>query len=144
MATQTKPIHGKIAKILNSREVALNIGQVQGVSLGMRFEVLAPQAYEIPDPDTGVILGSVASTKVPVEITRVYDNVSVAATYRKQSVDIRVISRPADIFLPPLWERRYETLKAGGGFAKDTIDLDPADSYVAIGDPVVQVIDAPA
>ena len=144
MATQTKPIHGKIAKVLNSREVALNIGQAQGVAPGMRFEVLAPQAYEIPDPDTGIVLGSVALPKVPVEITRVYDHVSVAATYRKQSVDIRVISHPSDIFKPPLWERRYETLKTGGGFAKDTIDLDPADSYVAIGDPVVQVIDEPA
>ena len=137
MTTKTEIIRGKIAKILNSREVALNIGKDQGVELGMRFEVLAPQAYEIPDPDTGVILGSVASPKVTVEITRVQDNLSVASTYRTKRVDI---SKRA-LFQRPKWERRYETLKSGGGFAKDTVALDAADSYVAIGDPVVQVID---
>ena len=140
MTTKTKPIHGKIAKILNSREVALNIGKDQGVTLGMRFEILSPLGYEIPDPDTGIILGSVASPKVPVEITRVQDSLAVASTYRTKRVDI---SKRA-LFQRPQWERRYETLKSGGGFAKDTIDLDPADSYVAIGDPVVQVIDDPA
>ena len=140
MMTKTKPIHGKIAKILNSREVALNIGKDQGVTLGMRFEILSPLGYEIPDPETGVILGSIASPKVPVEITRVQDSLSVASTYRTKRVDI---SKRA-LFQRPQWERRYETLKSGGGFAKDTIDLDPADSYVAIGDPVVQVIDDPA
>ena len=144
MTTKTELVRGKIAKILNSREVALNIGKDQGVELGMRFEILPPVGFDIPDPDTGNTLGTVAIPKVTVEITRIYDNVSVASTYRTKRVNIaKLSSRPtiAEIFQPPKWERRYETLKTGGGFAKDTVALDPADSYVAIGDPVVQVID---
>ena len=137
MTTQTELVRGKIAKVLNSREVALNIGKNHGVTPGMRFEILSPDGFDIPDPDTGARLGSVAIPKVTVKITRVYDQVSVAATYRTKRVDI---SRRA-LFQRPQWERRYETLKAGGGFEKDTADLAEADSYVATGDPVVQVLD---
>ena len=139
MTTKTEPIRGKIAKILNSRQVALNIGQGHGVKPGMRFQILYLQGSAIQDPDTGAQLGVVTKPKVLVKITRVQDNLSVASTYRTKRVDI---SKRA-LFQRPQWERRYETLKTGGGFAKDTIDLDPADSYVAIGDPVVQVIDDP-
>ena len=140
MATQTKPIHGKIAKILNSRQVALNVGAEQGVKPGMRFAILDSRENEILDPDTGTLLGSVNTPKVQVKVSDVWGYVSLASTYRTKRVDI---SRRA-LFQRPQWERRYETLKSGGGFAKDTIDLDPADSYVAIGDLVVQVIDDPA
>ena len=137
MTTKAELVRGKIAKILNSREVALNIGKNQGVAPGMRFEILPPAGFDIPDPDTGAMLGSVAIPKVTVKITRVYDQVSVASTYRTKRVDI---SKRA-LFQRPQWERRYETLKAGGGFEKEPVDLDEANSYVATGDPVVQVRD---
>ena len=141
MTTQTKPITGKIARILNSREVALNIGKEQGVQSGMLFEILSPNQSEIRDPDTGAMLGSVALPKVKVMITRVQDKVSVASTYRTKRVDVRRFSTSADVFKSPKWEKRYETLKAGGAFESATERLDESDSYVAVGDPVVQVID---
>ena len=141
MVTQTKPITGKIARILNSREVALNIGSENGVKSGMLFEVLSSNGYEIPDPDTGLILGSVSAPKVSLKITRVQEKVCVASTYRTKRVDIRSFSTSADMFKSPKWEKRYETLKTGGVFERDIEQLDEKDSYVSIGDPVVQVLD---
>lgn len=141
MATRIEPIKGKIAKILNSREVALNVGATQGVHPGMLFEIMPVNQSEVQDPDTGEILGFIASPKVEVKVTRVQDKVCVAATYRAKRVDVRTFTSSSDIFKSPKWEKRYETLKAGGSFEPATEDLDEADSYVAIGDPVVQVID---
>ena len=34
------PIQGKVAQILNSRELVINLGSEQGVTLGMHFNVL--------------------------------------------------------------------------------------------------------
>ena len=137
MVTRIEPIRGKVARILNSREVALNIGREQGVKPGMFLEILSPKGFEIPDPDTGEILGSVALPKVRVKITRIEDNVSVASTYRTKRVT------PGK---PPLnqtikWETYYESLKNQAAFEKAMEDLDEADSYVSTGDPVVQVLD---
>lgn len=145
MATQIEPIQGKIAKILNSREVALNIGGEQGVTHGMLFEILSPKGIDILDPDTGIVLGSVPMPKTRVKVNRVYDKLSVAATYRTTRVNvggagISDFSVP-DYFRPPKWQTRYETLKYHGGFEISPEDLAEEDSYVGIGDPVVQVIE---
>lgn len=37
-------LKGKVARILNSREVALNIGADAGVEVGMRFDILSDKA----------------------------------------------------------------------------------------------------
>ena len=36
----TEPIRGKVARILNSREMVINVGSDSGVAVGMRFEVM--------------------------------------------------------------------------------------------------------
>ena len=137
MTTQTEIIRGKIAKILNSREVALNIGLEGGVAVGMVFEILSSNSQTILDPDTGAVLGSFTSPKTRVKVNRVEDKFSVAGTYRSKRVDV---GNPR-LFSAPVWETRYETLKAKGSFETSYEDLQEQDSYVAIGDPVVQVID---
>ena len=137
MTTQTEIIRGKIAKILNSREVALNIGLEDGVAAGMVFEVLSSNSQTILDPDTGAVLGSFTSPKTRVKVNRVEDKFSVAGTYRSKRVDV---GNPR-LFSAPVWETRYETLKAKGSFETSYEDLQEQDSYVAVGDPVVQVID---
>ena len=38
----TKPICGKVARVLNSREIAINIGVADGVTTGMFFDVEYP------------------------------------------------------------------------------------------------------
>ena len=137
MTTQTEIIRGKIAKILNSREVALNIGLEDGVAAGMVFEILSSNSQTILDPDTGAVLGSFTSPKTRVKVNRVEDKFSVASTYRSKRVDVG----NARLFSAPVWETRYETLKAKGSFETSYEDLQEQDSYVAVGDPVVQVID---
>lgn len=137
MTTQTEIIRGKIAKILNSREVALNIGLEDGVAAGMVFEILSSNSQTILDPDTGAVLGSFTSPKTRVKVNRVEDKFSVAGTYRSKRVDV---GNPR-LFSAPVWETRYETLKAKGAFETSYEDLQEQDSYVAVGDPVVQVID---
>lgn len=137
MTTQVKPINGKVATILNSREVALNVGKEQGVVSGMIFEILSSDGHEIIDPDTGDRLGSFTLPKTRVRVNRVDSKFSIAATYRSKRVDIG----NARMFNAPVWETRYETLKAKGSFETSYEDLREQDSYVSIGDPVIQVID---
>ena len=142
MATQTEPIRGKIAKILGVREVALNIGKEQGVEPGMLFSILSPKGQDILDPDTGALLGQVDLPKVRVKIVNVYDKVSVAATYKTKRVNVGGVAGPdfRKLFQPPQWETRYETLKIKR-VEGEAEELEDADSYVATGDPVVQVLD---
>ncbi len=144
MATQTKLIRGKIARILSTREVALNIGEQNGVALGMLFDIVSEAGLDIRDPDTDKELGSVELPKVRVKVARVYEKLSVASTYRTKRVNIG--GRNADLsihslFQPPKWETRYETLEWDESFEHSSEDLDEHGSYVSIGDPVVQVLD---
>ena len=47
----TEPIRGKVARILNSREMVINVGSDSGVAVGMRFEVMDAKGEDILDPD---------------------------------------------------------------------------------------------
>ena len=40
-------IRGKVARVLNSREVALNVGLNNGVEVGMCFDILDPKGEDI-------------------------------------------------------------------------------------------------
>ena len=139
----TEPIRGKVARILNSREMIINIGSDSGVAVGMRFAVMDTRGEDILDPDTGELLGSVERPKVRVEISRLQERLSVAATYKKGVVNVggsgigTGVSQLAQLFMPPRWETIYETLKTE---EKTWEDLDEKDSYVKIGDSVVQVL----
>ena len=152
MVTQTELIRGKVARILSTREVALNIGKEHGIEPGMLFEILYAAGMVIEDPDTGEALGSVDVPKVRVKVTRVYDKWSVASTYRTKAVNVGGVgldtssyqTLTAKLFQPPKWERRYETLRTRGSFEHSAQDLDEEDSYVTIGDAVVQVLDEQA
>ena len=122
--------------------MALNIGKEQGVKPGMLFSILSPKGLEILDPDTGDLLGQVELPKVQVKIVNVYDKISVAATYKTERVNVGGMAGPdvRKLFQPPQWETRYETLKTK---RVETAAEEPndGDSYVATGDPVVQVLD---
>lgn len=136
------PIRGKVAKILNSRELALNVGSNSGVRVGMLFDVLDPKGYDIRDPETMQILGSVERPKVRVKVTQVLEQLSIASTFRATKVniggnfDLGATGRIADLLRPPQYVTTYETLKTD---EKTWEDLDEADSYVKTGDPVVSV-----
>ena len=136
----TQLIRGKVARILNSREVALNVGASDGVEDGMQFDILARELHDIRDPDTDEVIGSVNRPKVRVQVGITEDRFCVAHTFRRKRVNVGGrglgVGFDTKVFLPPNWVTRSETLKT----SEDTWeDLSEEDSYVKTGDPVVQV-----
>ena len=146
----TKPIRGKVAAVLNDREIAINIGSANGISVGMYFDVMSLESGDIRDPDTGEVLGSIERPKVRVQVTEVNKKFSVASTYRSKRVNVGGTLKNeifnmgpiARALMPPKWVTKYETLKTS---EKNFLEaLDEEDSYVKIGDPVRQVLKAQA
>ena len=136
-----EPIRGKVARVLNTREIAINVGTSQGVTLGMRFDVMDTNEMDITDPDTGKVLGSLERPKVRVEIIHVQEDLSVART-PETTVNLGgtgTFGPFAKSLMPPNWVTRYETLKKTGKNTKE--ELDEEDSRVKIGDPIVQVLE---
>ena len=133
----TKPIRGKVASVINEREIAINVGTTHGVNVGMYFNVLDIQDEEVKDPDTGEVLGSIERPKVTVRVAHVQERLSVASTYRTQKVNVGGSFGPfARELMPPKWIEKYETLRTED---KSWFPLYEEDSYVKVGDPVVQV-----
>ena len=140
----TKLIRGKVARVLNKHEIAINVGTANGVTVGMYFDVLDAHYEDIKDPDTGEVLGSFERPKVRVKIIHVQEKSSLATTYRKERVNIGGTGKNISLgpfarsLMPPTWVEKYETL----GKTEKTKDvLDEKDSYVNVGDPVVQTIE---
>jgi hypothetical protein len=138
------PIRGKVARVLNSRELALNLGSEHGVRIGMFFDILDPKGDNITDPDAGEIIGSIERAKVRVKVVIVQARLSVASTYKKERVNIGGSgslvgfgsSGLSKLFLPPEYITQYETLKTQ---ERTWEDLSEDESYVKSGDPVVEV-----
>jgi hypothetical protein len=134
-----EPIRGKVARILNEREIAINVGTAHGVFIGMCFDVIDAQDEEIKDPDTGEVLGSIERSKVKVEVTHVQEKLSVATTCEVKRMNIggEGTYGPFTSFLmPPKWIEKYETLRTQD---KGWGPLSESNSYVKTGDPVFQV-----
>ena len=139
MSSPAEPIRGKVARVLTTREVALNKGSTDGVRSGMVFKILTPKGSEIEDPDTGEVIGSVELEKARVRVTSVQDRVSVASTFRTHRVNVGGSGIAlSGLFAPPKWETRIETLRAD---ENATEDMPEEESFVRTGDPVVQVLD---
>lgn len=143
MKDDSEPIRGKVARVLNSREVALTVGAGDGVKVGMHFDILDPKGEDIIDPDTGYVLGSLSRPKVRVRIVTVHERLSVGRTFKKTKVNVggeSTMYSPLSEFhkylLPAQWVTVYETLKTE---EKTWEDLDEAKSYVKTGDPVIEV-----
>lgn len=139
----SEPLTGKVAKVLNSRELAINIGKTRGVEVGMLFEVLDTKGENIADPETGEILGSIDRPKVRVKVTRVLDRLCVASTFNSYKVNvggqgIGGMQSLSELFMPPKWVTKYETLKTD---EKTWEDVDESDCYVKTGDPVRQIFE---
>lgn len=133
-------IRGKVAAILNRRELVLNVGSDDGVQPGMGFAVLNPKGLDIKDPDTQKVIGSVEVPKVTVRAVRVQPRVTVARTFRvtRKNVGGMGTTGLTELFRPPRWVEETETLAL-----KDKPyleEMDPQQSYVRVGDPVVQIL----
>jgi len=135
-------IRSKVARILNSREIAIAVGAEHGVKVGMYFDVMDPKGDDIKDPDTGEILGSLERPKVRVKITQVQERLSVAITFKKEKINVGGSGYAlgaiglSQALMPPKYVTKYETLKTD---EKTWEDLEEEESFVSSGDPVVQV-----
>lgn len=139
----TAPLRGKVARILDTRHLVINLGANQGVLPGMYFDVLDPKGEDICDPDSGEVLGSIERPKVRVQVVKAEERLSVAATFKKKTINVGGrggLSVPglAEMFLPPKHVTKYETLKTT---EKTWEDLEETESYVKSGDPVVQILE---
>ena len=86
MATVT----GKIAAIITSTKLALNVGEKEGVRVGDIVVVF--DAMTVDDPDGGPALGTVLNAKVRLAVTEVQPRLSVAVvtdTYRSGATRFR-------------------------------------------------------
>jgi hypothetical protein len=141
-------IQGKVATVLNERELVLNVGADDGVTVGMRFKILYPDGIAITDPDTHEPLGSVEWPKTEVKIVSVQDHMAVGRTFRTITIP-ESGSRYNAIGVAGLFglndyepERQVvETLRSSDGFAEK--ELAPSESVVKRGDPAVEVVILP-
>lgn len=130
-------IEGRVAQILTARELVINRGSAEGVAVGQRFAVLNRRGTDIKDPETGEVLGSVELDKVLVKVVRVDEHLAVARTFRTYKTGGGGLWAIAAMQGTP--ERIVtETLRTDERLLKD--ELDEKESYVKIGDPVVQVV----
>lgn len=74
-------IEGKVANILNARELVINVGGEGGVRLGMKFKVLADTPTQVTDPETEEVIGVIDREKVRVEATEVQNQIAICRTY---------------------------------------------------------------
>src|ERR1051325_2006161 len=82
----SEPITGRVAQILNARELVINIGADAGVTKGMKFAVMSKAATEIRDPDTGEVLDTIDREKVRVRAIEVRPRITICRTYLVRTI----------------------------------------------------------
>ena len=124
-------IAGKVAAILNEREIIFNKGSESGVEEGMIFLVTTPD-LPVLDPDTGEELGVFNRDKIGVKAAEVHPRFCIGRTYETYVVKDPRSQRDFT---------KFRTLRLGG---VSTIEpMTEEDSFVKIGDRVIQVEPAP-
>lgn len=122
---------GKVAQILNERDVAINIGKDNGVAIGMRFAILADRSVEIRDPDTRVLLGEVPREKVVVQVVNVEDAFSICTASSTVLPNFASALQGIQAFIRPFGTPSTdESLPS---------PLSAEERYVRIGDRVQQI-----
>lgn len=134
-------LRGKVAALLNERELVINLGEAQNVEVGMIFRVLAETPAEIYDPDTHDLLGVIDREKVKVKVTEVQPQISICRTYQKRTIPAGPFyglgsysSQITQLMSPP--KEVIETLKIEDSSLPPQITED--QSYIKVGDRVIQ------
>lgn len=149
MTEREDVIRGYVAKLLNSRQIAINRGSNDGVTKDMLFDVVYAEAQNITDPESGKPLGDLDIKKKRVKVTATHPRLSVATTLSKRvnrggtggllrhSSLLRGVQL-ADLYGEPDWVTIHDTLdKDDGGYRP----IKEEESVVKVGDPVVQVLE---
>lgn len=122
-------VRAKVARVVNSTDLALNRGTEAGVEVGMRFAILSDAGADIKDPETGEILDSVEIAKTVVKVINVTPRVSIARTFRKmESFGIGSILAGD--------RTRSETLNSDESTVQQ--ELDPSKAKVKVGDDAIE------
>ncbi len=132
---ENKLIEGKVAGILNERELTINVGLKDGVWEDMKFSVLAKEPIEICDPETHEKLGVVDREKVGVIAAQVEERFTICKTYKKWTTVGSAFANIGRLMAAPRVE--HETLKVND--SSFPAPLSEEESYVKIGDRVIQV-----
>ena len=131
------PIQGKVAAILNERDLVINKGRNDGVSEGMPFQVTQPDV-PIRDPDSGADLGVLTRDKIKVKVFDVHPHFSVAKTYETYSARVpSEVQQAMARFAGRTVTRVRKILAESSEQEGDTIGQEGSTVYV--GDPVVQI-----
>ena len=131
---QKTRIEGRVAQVLNARQLVINRGEADGVRQGMKFEILSESLLQITDPETGQILDELNRVKVRVAATEVRERVTVCSTYEQRETGHTSV---LDAFVPA--RTVPVTLRVEPTQAPQ--HLDPEESYVRRGDRAVQMIE---
>ncbi|TMB65481.1 MAG: hypothetical protein E6J43_11940 [Chloroflexi bacterium] len=137
-----QPLTGVVARILNEREIAINLGAVNGVREDMKFGVLSQNPHVITDPNTGETLGELDRPKVYVKVSQVQEKFSVARTYETYTANVGGTAPELglmQIFRAPRWVTKVKTLRVDQSDLPG--ELSERDSIVKVKDRVVQVFD---
>jgi hypothetical protein len=131
------PIQGKVAAILNERDLVINKGENDGVSEGMLFQVTQPDV-PVRDPDSGVELGVLVRDKIKVRVIELHEQFSVAKTYETYPAHVPSAFEQAEsISRGRTVTRVRKIISESDGQSTVTIGIE--GSTVNIGDPVVQI-----
>ena len=136
-------VEGKVAAVLNERDLVINKGSDAGVKDGMKFKVIVPEVT-VADPDTGEVLGTIAKEKIRVKVVEVHPKFSVGKTYETYVVNVGgsgsdFIDRFVIGTLPRREVTRVRTLRSDD--STSLAPLDERSSFVKVGDPVIEVKD---
>lgn len=130
-----KKLNGKVARILNDREVVLSRGTRQGLTEGEYVGIFDPLTEGIKDPETGENLGGVRRFKVTLRVTQVSERLAIASTYKTTTVNVGgSFSAGADVarlMSPPKYVTKVEKLTFDDESARP---ITFADSRVGVGD----------
>lgn len=130
-------IQGKVAAILNERDLVINRGENDGVSEGMLFQVTQPDV-PIRDPDSGLELGVLVRDKIKVRVVELHPHFSVAKTYETYSARVpSEVQQALSRFSGRTVTRVRKILTESSEQEGDTIGREGSTVYV--GDPVVQI-----
>ena len=144
----TEPIRGKVARVLNGQEIVINAGIVDGVTVGMDFNVMDPNGEDIKDPDTNEVLGSIERPKVKVRVIHAQEKLAVATPPPSKERDTDILTDLTKSAIPtlgPIARSIIVTPRKPYASSQKTTETahtpDNKDTDVKIGDPVVQVIE---
>src|SRR5690242_6972321 len=79
MSTSYQKVKGKIARIIDSKTVVINLGSEHGIDSDSIFFILG-EPENIVDPDTKEVLGSVSVTKSRLKASQVFEKFTIART----------------------------------------------------------------